>query len=155
MIDVALVRSLAEEALASEKLFVVDVKVSAGNEITVIIDSDDEVNIDDLIEINRAIEAGLDRDAEDFELNVSSAGVGQPLVMLRQYKKLIDKDVEIVLRDGSKLIAVLKAADEGSVTVSYNEKVAVEGKKRKVLQEVVRVIPMEEVKNTCEHLNFK
>ena len=155
MIDTALVRSLAEGALTSEKQFVVDVKVSASNEITVTIDSDDEVNIDDLIGINRAIEAGLDRDAEDFELNVTSAGIGQPLVMLRQYRKLIDKDVEMVLRDGSKLIAVLKAADEGSVTVAYSEKVAVEGRKRKVLQEVVRVIPMEEVKITREHLNFK
>ena len=155
MIDTALVRSLAEKALPSEKFFVVDVKVATGNDITVTVDSDESIFIDDVIAISRAIEAGLDRDAEDFELNVTSAGVGQPLLMLRQYWKLIGKEVELVLRDGSKMIATLTAADEGSVTVSYSEKVAVEGKKRKELQEFTRVIPMDEIKTTREHLNFK
>ncbi len=155
MIDTLLIRSLAEKALPSEKEFVVDVKVSPGNEVTVILDSDDKINIDQVVAIARDIEAGLDRDKEDFELSVMSAGVGQPLTMLRQYLKLIGKDVEIVLRSGGKVIGELRAADETSVTIAYSEKVAVEGRKRKELKEFTHKYLLDEIKSTVEHLNFK
>ena len=79
-----------------------------------------------------AVEAEFDRDEEDFSLTVASAGIGSELKSLRQYRKLIGREVEAVLKDGSKLTAVLKDASAEALTLSYSEKVAVEGKKRRV-----------------------
>ena len=105
--------------------------------------------------LSRAIEASLDREQEDFELTVTSAGIGQPLRMLRQYRKLIGREVEVVLKEGGKLVATLTDATGEAITVEYQEKAAVEGKKRKELVTRRRELPLAEVKSTCEHLSFK
>ena len=97
MMDTAKIRALAEERLAGSDLFVVDVTCSPANEVEVLVDSDSSVAIEDCVELSRAIEASLDRDVEDFALTVSSAGIGQPLRMLRQYRRLIGRPVEVVL----------------------------------------------------------
>ncbi len=96
-----------------------------------------------------------DREQEDFELTVTSAGIGQPLRMLRQYRKLIGREVEVVLKEGGKLVATLTDATGEAITVEYQEKAAVEGKKRKELVTRRRELPLAEVKSTCEHLSFK
>lgn len=155
MMDTAKIRALAEERLAGSDLFVVDVTCSPANEVEVLVDSDSSVAIEDCVELSRAIEASLDRDAEDFALTVSSAGIGQPLRMLRQYRRLIGRPVEVVLLNGVKLLAELRDATEESVTLAYEEKVAVEGKKRKQLVETVREYPLSEVKSTREYIDFK
>ncbi|MBE5032532.1 ribosome assembly cofactor RimP [Gallalistipes aquisgranensis] len=155
MMDTAKIRALAEERLAGSDLFVVDVTCSPANEVEVLVDSDSSVAIEDCVELSRAIEASLDRDVEDFALTVSSAGIGQPLRMLRQYRRLIGRPVEVVLLSGVKLLAELRDATEESVTLAYEEKVAVEGKKRKQLVETVREYPLSEVKSTREYIDFK
>ena len=136
-------------------MFVVDVKCSPANEVELLIDSDESVSIDACVELSRAIEAELDRDVEDFELTVASAGVGQPLKVFRQYKKLEGKPVEVVLKNGMKILAELRAAAPEAITLAYREKVAVEGRKRKQEVEVVKEYSMEEVKTTREYLDFK
>ena len=155
MMDTAKIRALAEERLAGSDLFVVDVTCSPANEVEVLVDSDSSVAIEDCVELSRAIEASLDRDVEDFALTVSSAGIGHPLRMLRQYRRLIGRPVEVVLLSGVKLLAELRDATEESVTLAYEEKVAVEGKKRKQLVETVREYPLSEVKSTREYIDFK
>ena len=155
MMDTAKIRALAEERLAGSDLFVVDVTCSPANEVEVLVDSDSSVAIEDCVELSRAIEASLDRDVEDFALTVSSAGIGQPLRLLRQYRRLIGRPVEVVLLSGVKLLAELRDATEESVTLAYEEKVAVEGKKRKQLVETVREYPLSEVKSTREYIDFK
>lgn len=155
MIDPARLQQIAEEKIAGSDLFVVEVKVSPANEIEVVVDSDSQVGIDRCVELSRAIEGELNRDEEDFELSVLSAGIGRPLKLLRQYRKLIGADVEVVLFDGVKLIAKLVEANENGFTVEYEEKVAVEGKKRKETRLSRRELSFDEVKSTCEHLNFK
>ncbi len=155
MMDTAKIRALAEERLAGSDLFVVDVTCSPANEVEVLVDSDSSVAIEDCVELSRAIEASLDRDVEDFALTVSSAGIGQPLRVLRQYRRLIGRPVEVVLLSGVKLLAELRDATEESVTLAYEEKVAVEGKKRKQLVETVREYPLSEVKSTREYIDFK
>lgn len=136
-------------------LFIVDVKVSPANDVELTVDSDTSVSIDTCVELSRSIEAEFDREQEDFSLMVASAGVGQPLKVLRQYRKLIGKPVEVVLKDGVKILAELRDAAEDSITLSYTEKVAVEGKKKKVEVENVRTYPLDEVKTTKEYLDFK
>ena len=128
MIDTERIREIIDEKLAGTDLFLVGIRQSPSNEIEITIDSDTSVGIDRCAELSRAVEEAFDRDAEDFELTVMSAGIGQPLTMLRQYRKLIGREVEAVLKDGSKLTAVLKDASAEALTLSYSEKVAVEGK---------------------------
>ena len=136
-------------------MFVVGCTCSPGNEIELLIDSDTSVSIDACVELSRAIEAEFDRDAEDFALTVASAGIGSELRCLRQYRKLVGRPVEVLLTSGIKITAQLDAVDETSLTLSYEEKQAVEGKKRKQLVRVTRTYPFAEVKSTREYLDFK
>ncbi|MBQ2394500.1 MAG: ribosome assembly cofactor RimP [Alistipes sp.] len=155
MIDCTKILNIAEQQLAETDMFVVECTCSPSNEVELLIDSDTSVSIDDCVALNRAIDAEFDRDVEDFSLMVASAGIGSELRVLRQYLKLIGRPVEVLLRSGVKLLATLDAADEESITLSYDEKVAVEGKKKKELQHVVKRYTMEEVKYTKEHLDYK
>lgn len=155
MIDKELIKSVVEEQLAQSDMFLVEIVLSAGSGIEIIVDGDKGVGIDACVELSKAVEGSLDRDAEDFELTVMSAGVGQPLRLLRQYLKIVGREVEIVFCDGSKVVATLMGADEDSVTVEYTEKVAVEGKKRKESVVRNRRIPLSEIKTTREHISFK
>lgn len=155
MIDVTRVHEIAETQMEGTDLFVVEVRVSPANEIVVTVDSDTQVGIDRCVELSRSIEGALDREQEDFELTVMSAGIGQPLKMLRQYRKLIGRPVEVILKDGGKIVGNLTDASESSIAVEYEERVVVEGKKRKQLVTTRRELSLDEVKSTCEYLDFK
>ena len=155
MIDVTRVREIAETQMEGTDLFVVEVRVSPANEIVVTVDSDTQVGIDRCVELSRSIEGALDREQEDFELTVMSAGIGQPLKMLRQYRKLIGRPVEVILKDGGKIVGNLTDASESSIAVEYEERVVVEGKKRKQLVTTRRELSLDEGKSTCEYLDFK
>ena len=155
MIDAAHVREIAEAQMEGTDLFVVEVRVTPANEIVVTVDSDTQVGIDRCVELSRSIEEALDRDQEDFELTVMSAGIGQPLKYLRQYRKLIGSPVEVVLKDGGKIIGKLVDASDNQIAVEYEERVTVEGKKRKQLVATRRELSLDEVKSTCEYLDFK
>lgn len=155
MIDPNLIRQAAQEELQGSDLYLIDVTCSAANEIEVVIDSDSSVDIDSCVELSNAIESRLDRDKEDFQISVFSAGIGQPLRVLRQYQKLLGQSVEVLLTSGTKILATLVAADAESITIAYNEQRAEEGKKRKQTVEVTERYPLAEVKYTKEWLDFK
>lgn len=156
MMDAAALRLKVDELLEGTDLFVVEVKVSMANEIEVVVDRDTaSLDLDTLADLNRRIEQTLDRDAEDFQLTVASAGIGQPLKLLRQYRKLIDQSLEVVLTSGVKLLAVLREVHEDALVLEYPEKVSVEGKKRKETITVRREVPLTEIKTACEYLTFK
>lgn len=155
MIDAVNVRELLEPRIAGTDLFIVEVKVSASNDIEVVLDSDSSVGIDTLAEQSRFLEQALDRDREDFQLTLSSAGIGQPLKLLRQYRKLTGQPLEVVLFDGTKLLATLNEATEEALTLEYPQKVSIEGKKHKETQTVIRTLPMGEIKSASEYLTFK
>lgn len=155
MIDAKSVIEIAERHLAGGDMFVVECKVSPMGDIELLIDSDTAVKLEDCAALNRAIEAELDREIEDYSLMVASAGIGSELKQLRQYHKIIGSSVEVLLKDGMKILAKLDAADESGITLSYEEKQLVEGKKRKVTVEVTKSYKWEEVKYTKEYLDFK
>lgn len=155
MIEIHKIEELAYKELEGTPLFLVEVKTNPSNEIEVVIDSDGSVDIDDCVRLSRAIEESLDREDEDFELTVTSAGIGQPLKLLRQYKKLVGKPVEVVLNNGTKIRGELRDADENSITIAYKEMRTVEGKKRKQEFDAVKTYPLCEVKSTREFLDFK
>ena len=155
MIDTKKITAIAERMLADTDIFVVDCSCSPGNEVELTIDSDTSVGIDACASLSRAIEAELDREEEDFSLTVMSAGIGSELRSLRQYRKLVGRSVEVLLANGVKILAKLDAVDEQGITLSYEEKQAVEGKKRKQLVTVSRTYPFAEIKYTKEGLDVK
>ncbi len=155
MITTEKIVAAAEKQLEGTDLFVVGCTCSPANEIELTVDSDTSVDIEACVALSRAIEAAFDRDAEDFSLTVTSAGIGSELKCLRQYRKLIGSPVEVLLKSGIKVLATLDAADEAGITLSYEEKQAVEGRKRKQSVRVTRTCPFEEVISTKEYLDFK
>ena len=155
MIDCQKILEIADRELSGTDMFTVSCKCSPANEVELLIDSDSSVTIERCAELSRTIEAEFDRDAEDFSLTVASAGIGSELKNIRQYRKLIGSSVEVLLLSGIKILAKLDEVTEEALTLSYEEKQTVEGKKRKQLVKVTRTYPFEEIKSTAEHLDFK
>ena len=155
MIEKKVVSQLIEEKLASSSNYLVDVVIKPGNLIVVEIDNDEAVSIDDCAELSRYLEGHLDRDVEDYELEVGSAGITSPFKVLRQYVKNIGNEVEMLLKNGSKLTGVLKSADENGVVVSVEKKVKPEGAKRKVTVIEDESYTFDEIKYTKYLIRFK
>lgn len=155
MIDKNVVKQLVEEWLSDKEYFLVDVMVSNDDKITVEIDHKDGVYINDCVELSRFIEDHLDREQEDFELEVGSAGLGQPFKVAQQYENYIGEPVEVLEAGGKKVKGVLKSVDGRNFVVTVNEKVKEEGKKRPVLKDVDHEYNMDEVKYTKYLISFK
>ena len=148
MIDKNVVKKLVDEWLQDQEYFLVDIEISPDNRIVVEIDHADGVWIEDCVALSRYIEERLSRDDEDYELEVGSAGLGQPFKVPQQYINFVGKEVEVLDADGIKVKGILKAVDGNDFTVGVEEKVKVEGKKRPVKMEVDHVYQMDKVKYT-------
>ncbi|OAV71845.1 Ribosome maturation factor RimP [Bacteroidales bacterium Barb4] len=155
MIDKQKVVRLAEEGIAVTTHFLTDVTVTPDNVIVVEIDNDQAVGIDDCAALSRFIESRLDRDAEDYELEVGSAGVTSPFKVLRQYVKNIGNEVEVLLKKGVKLTGILKAADEQGIVLAVEKQVKPEGAKRKEIVQEEHTYIYEEIKYTKYLIRFK
>ncbi|RRD79931.1 ribosome assembly cofactor RimP [Alloprevotella sp. OH1205_COT-284] len=155
MISKEVVQQLVDRWLEGKDYFLADLAISADDRILVEIDHEEGVWIEDCVALSRFIEDGLDRDAADFELEVGSAGIGQPFKVLRQYEIHIGDDVEVLIADGRKLIGRLDSADADTIAVVTLEKVKAPGEKRPHIQEVRTEIPMSQVKWTKLHIDFK
>src|SRR5690606_29793577 len=116
-----LVKKLIEEAIEENpQLFLVEWKISADNHIEILVDGDEGLSIDEIVRISRHVEHNLDREEADFSLNVSSAGVGSPLIMPRQYRKNIGRTLKITRADGGKdLEGELVSADEEGILLKW------------------------------------
>ena len=143
------------EWLGDKEYFLVDVSVSPDDKIVVEIDHAEGVWIDDCVELSRFIESKLDREEEDYELEVGSAGIGQPFKVLQQYLIHIGKEVEVLTKEGKKLEGVLKEADENHFVVTIQKKVKLEGAKRPKLVDEDVTFTFEEIKYTKYLISFK
>jgi len=148
MIQTKIIRSLLNEAIAKTEYFLVDLNVGSGNKIRVEIDGDRGVKIEDCVSISRHIESNLDRDEEDFELTVSSAGMDQPFKILRQYQRYLGRMVEVKTKNGEKIKGKLLKATQEEVELEISSKEKIEGKKKKQLVIKTINVPMEQVKET-------
>lgn len=147
--------NITEEYLKDSSNYLVDIFLGAGNSITVEIDNDNGVDIDDCVGLSRFIESKLDRDSEDFELTVTSSGLTSPLKISRQYKKFEGKEIEVLNKNGIKLTGVLKSSDDNGFTVTIVKQVKPEGAKRKVDVHEDIYYTFEEVKYTKYLIRFK
>ncbi len=130
MIDKDIVKKIVVEWLSTKDYFLTDLSVSTDDRIVVEIDHKEGVWIDDCVELSKFIEERLNREQEDYELEVGSAGIGQPFKVLQQYVNHIGDDVEALTQGGEKLKGVLKAANEDNFTITVQKKVKPEGAKR-------------------------
>ena len=122
-----LIRSLVEE----REHFIVQLDISSTNSIRLLADNMKGIQIHECVELSRAIEMGLDRDKEDFDLTVSSPGLDSPFVVKQQYIKNIGKEVKVMLKEGKKIQGVLVHADDDGFDIEETKKVRIEGKKKK------------------------
>ena len=140
------IQSLVEEHLDATDKFIVKLTVSKDNLINLFIDGDQGVTIDDCVTLSKHIEQSLDRDTDDFELRVSSAGADQPFVLFRQYQKNIGRKVEIKLNDGIKKRGELLSADDQKIEIK--EEVKLKGKKKPVVTGYKLEIQMSDIMET-------
>ena len=135
--------------------FIVDVTVSKDNDIVLTVESENgKIELDDCVSLSRYFETRFDREVEDYSLTVSSAGLDQPFKVFRQYLKAVGSKVEVSLKGGKKMVAVLEQADEESITLRYSVKEAVEGKKKKELVEHVDRFTMDQVNAVRPYITF-
>ena len=133
-------------AIRTDEQFIVEITVSVANQITVLLDSDKGITIDDCITVSRYLEDHLDREQEDFEIQVSSAGLGQPFKVLRQYKKNTGKEVEVVLSNGQRLTGRMENVSEDGFELETSTHEKVEGHKKKQLVTKTHQLSFNEIK---------
>ena len=135
--------------------FIVDISVSKDNDIVLTIESENgKIELDDCVSLSRFFETKFDRETEDYSLTVSSAGLDQPFKVFKQYQKALGSKVEVSLKGGRKMVAVLESADEESITLKYSVKEAVEGKKKKELVEHLDRFTMDQVNAVRPYIEF-
>ncbi len=154
MISVEEIRIIIKEKLQGTDIFVVDLSISANNSITVMIDSNENVSINDCIQLSRDIESKFDREEEDFELLVTSYGLDRPYKVLAQYKKHLNDDVDVVTANGEKFEGELVEVNETDFSIAFTKKVKREGKKRKQLIEEKLQFKYDDVKSTTTKIKI-
>jgi ribosome maturation factor RimP len=155
MIQKETVIQIVEEWMEQTPFFIVEVKVNAENEISVEFESEEEeITIDECVDLNKFIESKLDREKEDFALEVGSAGLGQPFKVLKQFLINIEEEVEVITKEGKKFSGVLKNADEAGFTVLVTRKVKPEGAKKPMSVEVEETYAHAEVKSVKYLIHF-
>ena len=140
--------------IAGSEIVVVEIAVRSGNKILVYADAPKGISIDECVMISRCIEQSLNRDIEDFELEVSSPGLSQPFKVIQQYKKNIGRQIEVILKEGDKLYGTLIWAENESFTVETKEKIKTLGKKKSELITEQHKISLADIKSTKVVLSF-
>lgn len=149
------VTSLILDKIAGSDMFIVEVTVRPGNVIDVTLDADSGVTIEDCTEVHRHLLREMDREVEDYSLEISSPDLTKPLKVLRQYSKNIGRSVAVKKQDKSKLEGILLAADDNGIVIKTSQKEEVPGKKGKKLVERDVLIPMAEIAETKIVISFK
>ena len=155
MIDRQIITNLVNEAIEGTDAFVVDITVSPSNDIVVELDSPTGVDLDFCAELNRKLNEALDRDQEDYSLEVGSASLTAPFKVRGQYEKNLGNEVEVLTADGKKLKGVLTALADDTFTIEVSRKVKEPGAKRPVMVNEPVTIPFEQAKRVNYLINFK
>ena len=155
MINKEIIQTLTEEWLQGNEYFLVDINFAADDRIVIEIDHADGVWIEDCAALSRFLQERLGEELGEYELEVGSAGLGQPFKVAQQYMNHIGDTLEVLQADGKKVQGTLKAVDAPSFTITVQEKQKVEGKKRPVLVDVDKTYQMDEVKYAKYVLAFK
>ena len=149
------IKDAIEGEIVARGLYLIDITVSKDNDIEVTVEAEEGVvELDDCVALSRHFETCFDREVEDYSLTVTSAGLDQPFKILKQYQKAVGNKVEVQLKGGKKMVAVLEAADEEGITLKYSQKEAVDGKKKKEIVEHVDRFTMEQINSVRPYIEF-
>ena len=154
MIDSDLVKKLVKEKL-DDKMFLVEVAVNERNVINIFVDSYDGLTIEQCISISRHVEYGLNRDEEDFELQVSSPGLSAKFKVKEQYKKYVGRLVEVVTNADIKLEGIILSATEDGITLETSTRELLDGHKKKQLVVKQQQLKYNEIKSAKAVISFK
>lgn len=149
MIEKSFIEELVHDFTDETEMFLVGIKVSSTNKITVFVDTRNGVTIDECVELHRHIEKNLDRETEDFELQVSSPGLDSSFIVIKQYYKNEGRKVEVVDEDGQKHSGILKNVTQGGFDLETEVKIKGKGKETKPIS-----FNFEQVKTTKIVLEF-
>jgi len=138
-----------------EGLFPVDVSVSSSDSIKVVVDSFDGLTLDDCVKVSRYLEHQLDRDKEDFELEVSSPGLTEPFKVREQYYKNRGREIIIRTIDGEEITGLLKEAESDYILVEQKTRKKLEGHKKKQLIIKENKLEYEDIKSAKVIVTFK
>ena len=157
MIEKQQIEALVNEAIENTDAYIVDIAVSADNDIVVELDSPTGVDLDFCTGLSRRLNEALDRDVEDYSLEVGTASLSAPFKVARQYEKHIGDNVDILTKDGRKFTALLTAVDSaaGTFTVEVTRKVRLEGEKRPRRVAEPETLAMDACRSVAYHFDFK
>jgi ribosome maturation factor RimP len=155
MISKDSIYQVVEQHLVGSDYFLVDVKVAPDNRISVEIDSFNGVSLEYCIEVHRYIESQFDREVEDYELEVSSAGLTEPFKVTKQYEKNIDNEVEVLTKAGKKITGILAEVTENEFVLETERTEKPEGSKRKVTVTENVTFAYTDIKYTKYIIRFK
>jgi ribosome maturation factor RimP len=146
---------IVEKYVENSDYYLTDIKISPDNRIFVEIDAFEGVSIDYCVELSKHIESKFDREIEDYELEVSSAGLTEPFKVLKQYEKNIGKEVEVLTLKGQKFTGVLLSAGMDNFCIEIEKQVKPEGAKRKTIVKEQITFSYQEIKTTKYLFRFK
>lgn len=155
MISKDTVNQIVEDFLVDSNYYLVDIKIVLDNHISVEIDSFDGVRLEFCAELNRHIQSLLDREVEDYELDVSSAGLTEPFKVTKQYEKNIGNDVEVLTKTGQKYIGELLESNDNGFVLQIEKTEKPVGSKRKITVSEDLTFLYEDIKTTKYIIRFK
>jgi ribosome maturation factor RimP len=149
------VNQVTEAVLESRKdLFLIDLKIDSSNKIIIILDGDNGVNLQDCIEVSRAVEAELDREEQDFSIEVASAGVSSPLKLVRQFKKNLSRNLKVTKTDKEVIEAQLTGVSDENITLEWKAREPKKIGKGKETVEKKLVLSYSEIKEATVIISF-
>ncbi|MDA3867620.1 MAG: ribosome assembly cofactor RimP [Salinivirgaceae bacterium] len=143
-----------KDAIEGTKVFIVEVKLSATNKISITLDHPDGLPVDECARVSKHIESVFDRDEEDYELQVSSPGIEQAFKVTGQYTKNIGREVRVILRDGTTFEGFLTHVSDNEITVEWTELSKLPGQKKKEEKKFTEVIALNDIASTKLNLRF-
>lgn len=156
MIEKEFIENLVLKNIEGSDLFLVEVVVKTGNNIQVMVDSMEGASIEACIKISRFLNNSIDREEEDFSLEVSSPGLGSPFRVKQQYAKNIGRDIEVILNDGLKKRGKLLSITDDLIVLETLQKDSSKGKHKKAKSVPIKIeIDLKEIKTTKAVIFFK
>ena len=155
MISERTIKELVEEKITGTGNFIVDIKVSSANKINILLDNDEGLKINDCVQVSRFVESNLNREVEDFELEVSSPDATQPFKVLRQYYKRKGKQVEVVTFEGKKITGILQDVNDDGITIEEKHRQKIQGVHGKQWVSNEMVFLFSQIKEAKSVISFK
>ena len=149
------IEKIIVEAIEGTEAFLVDVDIKQGNLIRVFLDEPEGISMDECVRISKTIESELDREEQDFDLQVSSPGLENPLLVLPQYLKNIGRELKVETNTKERFVGELLDADQTGISLNAKVKIKVEGSKKKKSESRTMSLKFEEIKSAKVNIQFK